>query len=421
MLGMMGNGPYELPRLDINGKLPIGSIPTTAALKSKSFIATASQTVFSIADTGSYTPGTDTLFIYVGGTKKVKSVDFTETSSTSFTMTTGVSVGVRVEAVWFQFIANLNQDVVMKDGSTMTGDLIIDDADLRIYNGVNYLEVVPYSTTGFSINGYGNSTSKELGRMLTTSTGAVYWYAGYSNFTGKPAYNIPILYLSPKSDDAGYSATEEASIKWQAYSGNKKEIAITHLGDNDTTNGPERIRLKAGNVAAPPTVAATGYVLLDQYTLLKKKNRAGTEVTIIDDDAKVYQPTYNDLAEFMTKGQDDLEPGDVLIQTEIGLMRTSEDKDGKVIGVYSDTYGYTLGGGDDIELRDETMVPVGLTGRVLVKVSGEVRIGDLLVTSYKPGVARAINKNEYVPGTVFAKALENSDKEGRIWALIMNS
>ena len=133
---------------------------------------------------------------------------------------------------------------------------------------------------------------------------------------------------------------------------------------------------------------------------------------------KVWNAVYNDLAEFMPAGEKGLEPGDVLVQTESGLTKTAEEKDGRVVGVYSDTYGFVLGG-DKEDAENEDKVPVGIAGKVKVKVKEPVQIGDLLVSSDSPGYAKPIKSKEWVPGTVIGKAVESSDKESRVWAMIM--
>ena len=65
--------------------------------------------------------------------------------------------------------------------------------------------------------------------------------------------------------------------------------------------------------------------------------------------------------------------------------------------------------------------PIGLAGRVYVKVIGKIKIGDLLVASPIKGVAMA--STQYKPGTIIGKALEahNSDVMSRIQMLILNA
>lgn len=123
--------------------------------------------------------------------------------------------------------------------------------------------------------------------------------------------------------------------------------------------------------------------------------------------AKIFNAVYNDYAEYFEKGES-VEPGDV--------VTCCEDKDNMyiksntayskcVVGVYSDSFGQCMGGkGNDKDADD--FIPVGLAGRVMVKVTGDVSKGDLLVSSSIPGVA--MKSEEYIPGTVIGKALENN-------------
>lgn len=136
---------------------------------------------------------------------------------------------------------------------------------------------------------------------------------------------------------------------------------------------------------------------------------------------KIYNAVYNDYAEYFEKGQQNLEPGDVLeVNNEGKYVKSSKKLSTKVVGVYSDTFGHLLGGKGD-GLDEQNYVPVGLSGRVYVKVTGEVKPGDLLVSSDISGVAEAKYIDD-IPGTVIGKALEThtGDKVERILMLIMN-
>jgi hypothetical protein len=130
---------------------------------------------------------------------------------------------------------------------------------------------------------------------------------------------------------------------------------------------------------------------------------------------RIYNAVYNDLAEFMLVAPDqNLIPGDVVSSTAKGLVR-SQKGDRNVIGVYSDTYGYALGADNQ-----EKKIPVGISGRVLVKViGGQPYPGDLLVAGLD-GYAEV--NNEPKIGTVIGKIFDGiQHPNGRYWMLIMNS
>lgn len=69
---------------------------------SEKFIATEGQTVFTLTN-GSYKIGKNRLTVYIHGIKQVSDA-FTETSETSFTLSTGVPADTEVEAVWYESV-----------------------------------------------------------------------------------------------------------------------------------------------------------------------------------------------------------------------------------------------------------------------------------------------------------------------------
>jgi hypothetical protein len=129
---------------------------------------------------------------------------------------------------------------------------------------------------------------------------------------------------------------------------------------------------------------------------------------------RIYNAVYNDLAEFMiVKENQHLNPGEVVSSTAEGLVR-SQKGDRNVIGVYSDTFGYALGADDQ-----QNKIPVGISGRVLVRLIGEKPYpGDLLVAGIN-GYAEV--NNEPKIGTVIGKIFDGVQQpDGRYWMLIMN-
>ena len=138
---------------------------------------------------------------------------------------------------------------------------------------------------------------------------------------------------------------------------------------------------------------------------------------------KVYNAVYNDVAElFACNKPEDLTPGDIVIMTKGQVEKPHYESDKRVVGVVSDTYGYLLGGEQRSSIDDfENYVPLGLTGRVRVKLEGTCNEGDLL-TCTKEGKAKAVKFfDNSLHGCIVGKALEDEPSEdGRIWMLIMN-
>ena len=157
-------------------------------------------------------------------------------------------------------------------------------------------------------------------------------------------------------------------------------------------------------------------------TLSKIANNDSNTYTIIDADARVWRAVYNDLAELFEHSEE-TEPGDILVSIGGKVARSTKARDRRVVGVHSDTFGFCLGGENkkSPEENYNRYTPVGISGRVLVKITGDVEEGQFITTSNIPGVG--IATDEYIPGTIIGKALEtHKGKDGvyRVWTLIMN-
>jgi len=183
-----------------------------------------------------------------------------------------------------------------------------------------------------------------------------------------------------------------------------------------TQNQDNFTALAEGHSGAP---TITAQIELASGKLLIKNDSGGTPYTIIDDSAKVWRAVYNDLAELMPASES-LKPGDVLIWENGKVKKTDIIGDKRVIGVYSDTFGYCLGGENEKSIEKaikKGYVPVAISGRVKIKAIGPVTVGDLLTTSNVKGYAMRGNPI----GAVVAKALEDllPKQKKRIWALVM--
>lgn len=159
-----------------------------------------------------------------------------------------------------------------------------------------------------------------------------------------------------------------------------------------------------------------GTFTLGNGALLNKTKSDDTTDTIIDNQGRVWNAVYNDLAEMFICFDDYASPGDVMMIEDGEVIRAYGNHSQKVVGVYSDTFAHCFGG----QPENIGKIPIGIAGRVKVRVIGDIKEGDLLVTSNTPGVGK--KAESYVPGTVFGKALENinTNTPKRIWALITN-
>ena len=76
-------------------------------------------------------------------------------------------------------------------------------------------------------------------------------------------------------------------------------------------------------------------------------------------------------------------------------------------GVVSTAPAYEM----NTQLEGELVVQVALTGRVPCRVIGTIHKGDLLVASDIPGVAMVLDMNNYQPGCIIGKALQEYDSQ----------
>jgi hypothetical protein len=84
---------------------------------------------------------------------------------------------------------------------------------------------------------------------------------------------------------------------------------------------------------------------------------------------------------------------------------TTHSHSTRVAGVVSTNPAYLMNSG----LIGDTVVNVGLTGRLPCQVVGRIEKGDRLVSSNNPGVATTLVSSEYQPGVILGKALESYD------------
>lgn len=160
--------------------------------------------------------------------------------------------------------------------------------------------------------------------------------------------------------------------------------------------------------------------------------KSGNNVARIDGTGKGYfnggtQSSGADVAEAfdVTGNRNEYETGDVLIisiDKDRAVERSSQPYSTLVAGVYATKPGVLLTE-ENIESDISDKVPMGVVGVIPTKVcleGGEIKRGDLLVTSSIPGVAMKADIEKVKPGQVIGKALENfnSSSTGKIKVLV---
>lgn len=130
--------------------------------------------------------------------------------------------------------------------------------------------------------------------------------------------------------------------------------------------------------------------------------------------SQVYNAVYNDYAELFPKGED-TEPGDIIAldclssdEKYIKAKRSSR----LIVGVHSNEFAHLIGGevppdGENfVEYNLKKYIPVGLAGRLYVKIIGSIRKGDKITISRLPGVGEKSTNNS---DQIIGYALENGE------------
>jgi hypothetical protein len=89
------------------------------------------------------------------------------------------------------------------------------------------------------------------------------------------------------------------------------------------------------------------------------------------------------------------------------VTRTATSHSVRIAGVVSTDPAYLMNSG----LEGTFVTSVALTGRVPCSVVGTIRKGDRLVASDIPGVATAMDIDQYQPGSIVGKSLEDYDSD----------
>ena len=176
----------------------------------------------------------------------------------------------------------------------------------------------------------------------------------------------------------------------------------------------------------------SGYLKLSGGTMTG--NLVGQPSNTISGFGKIYNAVWNDYAEFFERGEITT-VGDIIALDENSdeeryVKATNESK--VIVGVHSDTFAHLIGGENPpenegfYEYNIKKFIPVGLAGRVKVKVIGPVNKGDLITISpFDAGVGISINnhceKYGWTVGRTIGQALESKETEdiGLIKILIM--
>lgn len=248
-----------------------------------------------------------------------------------------------------------------------------------------------------------------------TSTSSLKYFNG-SNFKSLPttddtsAANTAII--TANTSMKGYVDTKISTVNSNvsALSANLASVAQTVAAQSSSITGLQGVTYADSNVAAY-LPEYDGEVAVSTLTVSGSIMPTANAVSNIGSSnhwfnnfyGKAIQAQYADLAEKYSSDSD-YAPGTVVsfgIDTEVTI--SSNYCDPRVAGVVSTDPAYLMN-------AMAQGVAVALQGRVPCKVTGDIKRGDMMVTSNVPGVATSCNTPTI--GTVIGKALENYSGNG---------
>jgi len=194
-----------------------------------------------------------------------------------------------------------------------------------------------------------------------------------------------------------------------------------HIVTDDVNQG---LRIQTEGVSeyiqmhvAPGAGSAYGFLFLGGNTRLRGNGRTS------EFDGKVEMSCLQinggcDITEPFESSVETIEPGTVVVMTENGVQPSNQAYDNRVVGVVSGANGIQKG----MSLRQtelfENGIDIAIAGRVYVKAIGEVQIGDQLVSSDTPGVAKSEKDIIKFIGKSIGKALSTPDENGYVLMLV---
>ena len=240
---------------------------------------------------------------------------------------------------------------------------------------------------GLYVNKGGTQT---LAQRIIASTGGVQFYA-----------NLTVEHVNPTSDNSyalGNGSERFANVHSVSFTGTNFYGTNIFNSSTITVNSSNNVTAIANGGTAG--VGNIGTAARPFNTLFARATSA----------------QYADVAERFA-ADEPMVPGTVV---ELGglkeITRAVRELSEEVFGVISTLPGFLLNGSAG---SDETHPPVAVNGRVPVRVIGQCRKGDRLVSAGN-GLARAARRGEYTAFNVIGRALEDktTSDEGLVEAIV---
>ena len=284
----------------------------------------------------------------------------------------------------------------VSSGTTLTvnGD-IISNGD-NVFSGNNSFTGPVNMSDGLQLTGQ-SSLGGTISMPGTTTCGGTANFTGNANFSGTTGFSGSVTFSSMPTFSSGFVSNADSTINGNTKTNsltcvNKGQFGSLEVSGQATFNG----NIHAAN-STFNNIRANGSIT------------AGGDISA----SRVYGSVFNDYAEFFPR-EEDTEPGDIIsldIYSDKEVYKKAIQGDKLLVGVHSEQFGHLIGGetppdGENyISYNLKKYIPVGLAGRVKVKVVGRIEKGDKITASMIPGVGKRAGKNDQSIGY----ALEDYD------------
>lgn len=317
----------------------------------------------------------------------------------------------------------------MSASGTTSTTTIVYDTQVEFTNNVIFSCPTTFSKentfTGNSIFS-GNVSLKgenELSGTLETTPGSTLNIAGGINSSGTNTFSGKTSFTTnPVTIYNGLNVSGPAKFTGSAsYSDTIDSTGTTNL------NGTQNLGGSTTNITSGTLNVSAQTVFSNDVTSNKKltvnnelqsnslyvKNNIRADGSITG--SQVFGSVFNDYAEFFPRSGY-TEPGDIIaldMDSEKEAYKRASAGDKLLIGVHSNQFSHLIGGENPpegrsfVEYNINKYIPVGLAGRVKVKVLAPIEKGDKITISAVPGVGKRAEYGDQVIGY----ALENYDDD----------
>ena len=307
------------------------------------------------------------------------------------------------------FASTVTTSLGGKVGTTSAQALSTAANAMTVSNATITLARADSTTDVVTVNNVANANACSGNAATATALQTARTIGGVS-FDGTASINLPGVNTTGNQNTSGSSASctgnaatattlqTARTINGVSFNGSANITVEPYISDDDT-----------GDTNCPVLFTATstaGYKRIYEDSAFYFNNTANTLVcTNITGTSSAAK--YADLAERYTSDSN-YEAGTVLIfGGEEEVTESTQRLDKRIAGIVSTDPAYLMNS------ALENSVAVGLQGRVPCKVVGEIRKGDLMVSSATPGHAEAWRDESNPPaGSVIGKALENKTGAG---------